>query len=856
MTTAFLGPWTGVAESSTVREPLQQVRSHQQLSGSQLPPAGSEAAVASSSTWGGQFPWQTVGLSCAALSLAAVERQRRNRMRSDANQSRAGRTVVAMQASVLEQTTLEAGAQLLQDAMRAADRGSPTKFSQQAEAKNRQSYVSQQAAATGDEDPNAVDSDGLPLVYSVDRIASFWDTRPGELAERWSRFLRISTPFITKFFYSLLNNRLWEDEAELAKMAVDNLTDLGPTFVKLGQVLSIRPDVLPPVTMKELSRLQENVRCFTNEEAYEVIQTELGQPVDELFSEITPEPVAAASLAQVYKATLKSTGEEVAVKVQRPGGLGTVSKDLYVLRRLADVTQPLIRRFTADETDYIALTETFAEGLYTELDFRNEALNAIKMQELLDEYLAPEYLERIVIPKPLLDFTTRRVMLSQWVPGVKLSTLPQEEIKEFIKIGQEVFLTQLLEIGFFHGDPHPGNLLKVVSGPDEGKLCLLDFGLVAQVPEDARDIIVTAVVHLGTQNWDAFIDDFIALGFLTPEIDRPFLTNLLTRILGPYLRGGGANSLKGLSFSDLSQDLLKLNLDVAFSIPPYVSLLARSVATLEGIALQGDPQYQIVAQAYPFVVRKLLRNESGLQFSALRELLYDPSTRRLQPRRLSAMLQASLGMVADNEAAGFIDFDAVPKDGAPLADVASFLLSGKAANLRPLLNAELAYGVDLLFRRNGRQLRQSIMDVLSPRVPLLGFRLPAPPTPPLLVPLPPKDDGGAFPSIKLMQPNELVDSVLPALSTREEVDLETLTGAATGALIGDVDLSSQTFASAFSSLLANGSSDDNVALQEFADAVRQTLLSEHARQTLQDEVVLAVASEVLRVWRARIEATA
>lgn len=743
--------------------------------------------------------------------------------------------------------------------MRAAnDSTDPTAFREASREENRQSYVSQQAAQQGDEDAEAVDKDGLPLVYSVQRIAKFWDTKPGELASRWSRFLRISTPFITRFFYSLLNGRLWEDEQSLAKQAVDNLTELGPTFVKLGQVLSIRPDVLPEVTMKELSRLQDNIEIFSNEEAYATIEEELGAPIDELFSDFRQEPIAAASLAQVYRATLRETGEEVAVKVQRPGALSTVSKDLYVLRRLADVTQPLIRRFTADETDYIALTETFAEGLYTELDFRNEALNALRMEELMHEALSPEVQRQLVIPTPLLDFTTRRVMLSKWVNGQKLSSLPQEEVKDLVTIGQEVFLTQLLDVGFFHGDPHPGNLLKITEGPDAGKLCLLDFGLVARVPEADRDIIVSSVVHLGTQNWEGLIDDFIKLRFLTDDVDRPRLIGILQRILGPYLKGGGASSLKGMNFQALSQDLLTVNLEVRFSIPPYVSLLARSVATLEGIALQGDPGYQIVGQAYPFVVRKLLKNESRLSFNALRELLYDPVTQRLRPQRLSSMLQASLGMIAESEQMGFIDFDTVPENGAPLSEVVQFLLSDSAAKLRPLLNAELTYGVDLALRRAARSLQRAVQETLQPRLPFFNTPLPVPPPPPLLVPMPAEGDAelaltGA-PQFRLMQPDELLDAVLPPLSRSEDVDLETFDEAFRGAVLGD-SVSELPGLSPVAVVAALTDPSGGAVASELAETTRKVLAGPETRTALTDEVISSVVRELLRTWRARLATT-
>jgi len=610
--------------------------------------------------------------------------------------------------------------------------------------------------------------------------------------------------------------------------------------------------------MKELARLQDNIETFSNAEARAVIEKEMGKPVDEMFSEFSENPIAAASLAQVYRAKLRETGQEVAVKVQRPGALSTVSKDLYVLRRLADVVQPLIRRFTADETDYIALTETFAEGLYTELDFRNEALNALRMEELLKESLGESSLEKIIIPTPLMSLTTRRVMLSEWVNGVKLSTLPKEEIKELISIGQEVFLTQLLDIGFFHGDPHPGNLLKITEGPDAGKLCLLDFGLVAQVPREDRDIIVSAVVHLGTQNWEALIEDFQELGFLSEDTDKDALVPIMQRVLKPYLKGGGAQAFKNANFQALTQDLLKVNLEVKFSIPPYVSLLARSVATLEGVALQGDPQYQIVAMAYPFVIRRLLKNDSRLSFSALRELLYDPHTRRMRPQRLATMLQASLGIVADADSrAGFIDFDSVPKDSAPVSEVVKFLLSPNASKLRPLLNAELTYGLDLVLRRTARRARSTLRDVLAPRVPLLGFRLPQPPLPPLLLPVPrdlEKTGPEAFQNgIDLMSLEEIFEATFPELNTSEDVDFDTFNDAARSILNNGEELP-EVSPQALVALLRSMAQGEENAVVELADALRESLSLQETRSALTNDVLLSIAGELIRTWRARLQA--
>ncbi|KAJ9520016.1 hypothetical protein QJQ45_029968, partial [Haematococcus lacustris] len=333
------------------------------------------------------------------------------------------------------------------------------------------SYVSRRRLDAADFDPDAVDEDGLPLVYNEQRIAGYWGSRPGELLGRWAKFTAISAPWLTKLANAFLSGKLEERQAGLAADAVRNLEQLGPTFIKLGQILSIRPDVLPPVVMKELSRLQDRIEPFSCQEARALVERELGQPLEAVFSEWSDAPVAAASLAQVYKARLRDSGQQVAVKVQRPGALATISKDLYVLRRAVGVYERLVRRFTAQTTDYQQLLSTFAEGLYTEMDFQNEALNAARMRQLLDasEFTASD----VVIPAPLMHLTTRRVLVMDWVTGVKLTALQPEEIRG---TGQG-----------WPGGPSSLNCWRLVTeGPDSGKLALLDFGLVAEIPPADR----------------------------------------------------------------------------------------------------------------------------------------------------------------------------------------------------------------------------------------------------------------------------------------------------------------------------------------------------------------------------------
>ena len=197
-----------------------------------------------------------------------------------------------------------------------------------------------------------VDADGLPVIYDRAAIQAYWDKQGGALQQRWVEFLGVTVPFITRVASLLIGggtDALEENASELARDARINLEKLGPTYVKMGQMMSVRPDILPQAALDELAALQDGVKGFETEIARQVVEEELGRPIDDVFEEFSAEPVAAASLAQVYRAVLKETGEVVAVKVQRPEVQSTVSKDLYVLRRAAEVYQGLVGRFAPQQ---------------------------------------------------------------------------------------------------------------------------------------------------------------------------------------------------------------------------------------------------------------------------------------------------------------------------------------------------------------------------------------------------------------------------------------------------------------------------------------------------------------------------
>jgi predicted unusual protein kinase regulating ubiquinone biosynthesis (AarF/ABC1/UbiB family) len=248
------------------------------------------------------------------------------------------------------------------------------------------------------------------------------------------------------------------------------LTVLGPTFIKIGQSLSIRTDLLSPAYVRGLKTLQDQVPAFPTAEAREIIEGELGQSIDSLFSEFSLTPVAAASLGQVYRARLKSDGREVAIKVQRPNIMNQIALDMHFLREIA----PVLRRSFNLNSDTTGTVDAWGVGFVDELDYISEAENA----EYFTESISTTPLSGVVFaPSVVEELTTGKVLTTEWVLGERLDKSPNEDVTILCSIAMNSYLTMMLETGVLHCDPHPGNLLRT---PD-GKLCILDWGMVTRL---------------------------------------------------------------------------------------------------------------------------------------------------------------------------------------------------------------------------------------------------------------------------------------------------------------------------------------------------------------------------------------
>jgi len=288
------------------------------------------------------------------------------------------------------------------------------------------------------------DGDRLPLEYDPELIAAFWARRPLAVLQRCVQLLGISGSFLSSLAWDALNGRLKETEVARACDLRDIVTSLGPAYIKLGQALAIRPDILSPVAMRELQKLCDKVPSFPSDIAMRLIETELGAPWTEFYETLSPEPIAAASLGQVYKGTLKSNGDTVAVKVQRPYVLETVTVDLYVIRSIG----LFLRRFPEISTDVVGLLDEWAARFFEELDYVREGSNATRFAAMMAKDLP-----QVVVPRTYPEYTKRRVLTSQWLEGEKLSQSTESDVGDLVSVGVICYLKQLLDTGFFHADP-------------------------------------------------------------------------------------------------------------------------------------------------------------------------------------------------------------------------------------------------------------------------------------------------------------------------------------------------------------------------------------------------------------------
>ena len=460
--------------------------------------------------------------------------------------------------------------------------------------------------------------------YNPQAIASYYNRRLWLVIWRAITIVWLFAGFLIGILLDRSVGNTEVNKYQRAEQLREILTDLGPTFIKVGQSLSTRPDLVRQDYLDELIKLQDQLPAFDNELAMQIIETQLKQPVEELYKEISPRPVAAASLGQVYKAKLYS-GENVAVKVQRPNLLPTITRDLYLLRWAATWIKPFLPLNLGDNLTVVV--DEFGTKLFEEIDYQNEGRNA-------EKFAANFHNDPTVkVPSIYWRYSSQTVLTLEWIDGIKLTDI--EGVRKagldrdkLIKAAVSAGLRQLLEFGFFHADPHPGNLFALA----DGRMAFIDFGMMDQLTQETKETIAGSLVHVINKDYLSLTDDFVKLGFLTPDIDISPIIPALERVLDNAI----GESVSNFNFKTVTDEFSELMFQYPFRIPAQFSLIIRSLVTQEGVALSLNPNFKIVEIGYPYVAQRLLNGETPEMRRRLLEVVIKDG--KLQWKRLENMI--------------------------------------------------------------------------------------------------------------------------------------------------------------------------------------------------------------------------
>ncbi len=497
---------------------------------------------------------------------------------------------------------------------------------------------------------------------------------PASQAGRLSRGRAIATVFAKHGIRELLGGPDEEGATgrrRQAKRLKSALAELGPTFAKLGQLLSTRPDLMPPEFIEELSELQDAVGPLTEAEVVRVLEEDLGVPWEDVFETLDPKPLAAGSVAQVHRATL-ATGEKVVVKVQRPGARQQILQDLALLRLFVERvgTRPGVRRVI----DMPTIFEHLSRSLQEELDFRSEAKNAERLGATLSHF------PLLDVPQIHSNVLTARVLVMQDVAGVPCTAVPPGTLRrDLARQLVESFCNQILVEGFFHGDPHPGN---VMWQPIERRLYFLDLGLVGEVGPDMREAMVLMLIAFWQKD-PAFLTDVLVTlsgsGRMVPDIDA------FTKDIDEFVTKHRGGSKKTVAFGPVLQELMAISYRHGVALPPALSMTAKSLSQMNAITSELDPDMDTFEVSGRFLTAWLLRRT--IKEADPKQLGYELSKLRLRVMRVLESVERVVGAHPGERSA--LSFRAVTLESA-LRAASRRLSLGMAAGFALLASAVTA----------------------------------------------------------------------------------------------------------------------------------------------------------------------
>lgn len=454
------------------------------------------------------------------------------------------------------------------------------------------------------------------------------------------RLIRISLALLAAFAGVLINTRGWFGRRKAPRSELrhregaslrETLLSLGPTFIKIGQTLATRADILPIEYIKELSKLQDEVAPFPASEARAIIEADMETSLEEVFAEFEDVPVAAASLGQVHRATLK-TGQSVAVKVQRPRLGEQIELDLSVLRRIA--------RFLARYPNFIrgvdwqGTLDAFRATIFEEMDYEQEARNAELFRENFQRW------DDVYVPTIYHVFSSRRVIVMEFIEGLKVTDTDKllaagQDAKGVVRLLARTYLKQLLEDGFFHADPHPGNLRVM----NDGRIAFFDFGMVGRLDVELQSQLINAFFHTIERDVHGLVDDMVRLGFITLSEEeearfKPTIEALMDRYLS--LRLGE------VQFKELIFDLAHVIYEFPFRIPASFTYIIRAIMTLEGIGTMVDPDFNFFEVARPYAKGFMFKREGRYLRAILVDRIVRGSTREIEWSKIWKLAKMAL----------------------------------------------------------------------------------------------------------------------------------------------------------------------------------------------------------------------
>jgi len=433
--------------------------------------------------------------------------------------------------------------------------------------------------------------------YSAYRWARDNYTQTERLVDIW-RFV------LTLLFYSWLDQKNWsyggrptesqraQRRRQRAIWIRETLLNLGPTFIKVGQFFSTRADLFPSEYVEELSKLQDRVPAFSYEQVVSIIESEQGKPVSAIFEYIEATPLAAASLGQVHRARLKN-GDEVVVKVQRPGLVRLFTIDLEILRGIAEFFQ-YRTKWGKGGRDWIGIYEECRRTLWEEVDYLNEGRNADTFRRNFRD------LPKIAVPRVYWRYTSGRMLTLEYLPGIKVSDYEALAVagldrKAIAQLGAHAYLRQLLKDGFFHADPHPGN----IAVKTDGTLIFYDFGMMGRIKPDIKERLLVTLSGIASKDADKVVQSLVDLGALVPTADMTPVRRSVQYMLDNFMEKPFDG--ERVSVNAITEDLYQMAYDQPFRFPATFTFVMRALTTLEGLGKGLDPDFNFLGVATPFL---------------------------------------------------------------------------------------------------------------------------------------------------------------------------------------------------------------------------------------------------------------